>query len=652
MLYDELPLSHKAEMMRVCIKNGITSPEDIRTAYNNYVEGRNIFDGLSESYRRVAAFNKFLAGGKTNNKYSGEDEPTGKMTMRVNQNTVKPVSVSHSSSGYTYNLPELVVTPQANPDDGYRRRVPLYEIQQQKEMNKTINEGMNKAGKVGAAAMAAGMAPYLMGTVASAAPYISKGIGAAVKAMNPSSYTGIFGTGTYTTALGGTGTSLAGALADNALASYYGAEAGKALVDNWGSNSVLGNGANAVYAGLAALPMIPIPKDSELLKRIASGAVKQKELEAHMSKGQATKLVKLSKEPFLTMDQRSERSELLRKYLLKSKGKKGVNDGIEMVRSAQERERAIADPQVAAEKAYRALTNSNEAGVLEDLYQQTRLDYGAPVKWNWYDQGILAEKNIPPRVAVSKALINGVEDTEPIMKRFLQNVSDKDGVIQTTFKKLVDDGVIGVNDSKQWVLASSGERVDPTRYTLNYIMENELKSTNRIPYIEKVDNGERHTLIPWHGTNIADETLINAYNNPTGRPLFTTIDDGSKGFNSVKDAYGTGASLPVMRKSPSFELAPLKANGLSHNSNNYGEVGELMDYFNRLPGKAQEVKGVSDVANIKGNTGQRQNEYNYGVGTPDVKFLFNTFNLKGEKGAFTNAEGGYLTIKKKRHDRK
>lgn len=103
-----------------------------------------------------------------------------------------------------------------------------------------------------------------------------------------------------------------------------------------------------------------------------------------------------------------------------------------------------------------------------------------------------------------------------------------------------------------------------------------------------------------------------------------------------------------MLKSPEFELIPLEAHGLSHNSNNYGEAGELMGYFDRLPGKAQRVMDVSDVKNIKGNKGLPQNEYNYSTGTPDVKFLFNTFNLRGEKGAFTNAQGGYLTIKNKK----
>ena len=45
-------------------------------------------------------------------------------------------------------------------------------------------------------------------------------------------------------------------------------------------------------------------------------------------------------------------------------------------------------------------------------------------------------------------------------------------------------------------------------------------------------------------------------------------------------------------------------------------------------GRAREVLDVSDSRNIRGNTGQRQNEYNYGTGTPNIGFLLNTFDLE------------------------
>ena len=60
------------------------------------------------------------------------------------------------------------------------------------------------------------------------------------------------------------------------------------------------------------------------------------------------------------------------------------------------------------------------------------------------------------------------------------------------------------------------------------------------------------------------------------------------------------------------------------------------------------VKAVSDARNIPGNTGQRQNELNFGTGTPNVGFLLNTFDLEYPAdlvGPFQGyKKGGRLTI--------
>ena len=52
--------------------------------------------------------------------------------------------------------------------------------------------------------------------------------------------------------------------------------------------------------------------------------------------------------------------------------------------------------------------------------------------------------------------------------------------------------------------------------------------------------------------------------------------------------------------------------------------------------------------NIKGNTGQRQDELNFGTGTPDVGFILNTFDFKNPVsvvGPFQGyKKGGRLTI--------
>lgn len=81
MKYNELSAVQKAQIANICRKNDITRPEDIEKAYNNYVEGKSIFDGLSEGYQRASAFGKFLANG--GHIYDGDTEPTQQMDSRL-----------------------------------------------------------------------------------------------------------------------------------------------------------------------------------------------------------------------------------------------------------------------------------------------------------------------------------------------------------------------------------------------------------------------------------------------------------------------------------------------------------------------------------------------------------------------------------------
>jgi len=89
--------------------------------------------------------------------------------------------------------------------------------------------------------------------------------------------------------------------------------------------------------------------------------------------------------------------------------------------------------------------------------------------------------------------------------------------------------------------------------------------------------------------------------------LFTSIDDGSKGFSPLTQAYKRtkfGTSLPIATKASPIEITEplISENGL-HGSNNFGDVGELLSHFDKLGGRAQKVIDVSDARNIKGNTG-------------------------------------------------
>ena len=377
-----------------------------------------------------------------------------------------------------------------------------------------------------------------------------------------------------------------------------------------------------------------------LLDRIASGSISKTALTREgLSQTQADKLIKYSKERFLTDSQKFEMNELLVKYMKKAKGKKDSNITITKAQQMDE------DLVKKNKRIYDNIMKSKSAQTLQEIAEKTEKDYGAPVKWNWFDQGILAKENIPVQVAVGKAMINGVEDTQPIMLRFLNNMASE--TIQKTFKELVDKGYLKAING-QWVTPTKTGTflvVDPTRYTLNFMMSKMGNNTNRINYVlRRTSNGEKTTNIPWHGTTYGDQNLFTRYDNATTRPLFTSIDNGKEGFQNVKNAYGRPTKIPVMRKIKKYEQEePWEARlGASHGSNSYDNKGELMTWFETHPRKSQEVIDVSDVADIPGNTGKAQDEYIFGINTPDVKFLLNTFNFNGEKGAFTLKFGGKL----------
>ena len=74
-------------------------------------------------------------------------------------------------------------------------------------------------------------------------------------------------------------------------------------------------------------------------------------------------------------------------------------------------------------------------------------------------------------------------------------------------------------------------------------------------------------------------------------------------------------------------------------SNAFDGEGELFEYFRgRGSNKARQVIDVSDARDIKGNTGQRQNEYNFGPGTEDVKSIWNTLDFEPTQ-IIRNADG-------------
>lgn len=301
-----------------------------------------------------------------------------------------------------------------------------------------------------------------------------------------------------------------------------------------------------------------------------------------------------------------------------------------------------------AKKLYKSIKDKYTKE-LDELNNKVKADNnGSGIDWNWYNQGILGESNIPVKVATSPVYdprAGGIIDQRSLMERFYQNILNNEGIIQKTQKYLIDKGIIVPYEGK-WVYQAPGresrELIDPSRFILNWILENVLKSTNRVPFLRRPE--QQGTLIPYHSTPIGDKSLTRVFSDPSKRTLFTSVDDGSKGFSPLTQAYKKtkfGTSIPVATKAQpiEFEEPLVSENGL-HGSNNFGEVGELLGYFDKLGGRTRKVIDVSDSRNIKGNTGQRQNEYNFGPGVPDIMSLLHTFDFYKGAGPFIGYKKG------------
>lgn len=115
--WDKLPMSEKTDVIKVCVHNGITSLQDIRTAYNNYKGGRNIFEGISDYSQKASEFGNFLAGGGEityGKPYYSYDENGRKIDDTLNYNATFPEVVI---------IPDSQKSPaQRNADERFRQR--------------------------------------------------------------------------------------------------------------------------------------------------------------------------------------------------------------------------------------------------------------------------------------------------------------------------------------------------------------------------------------------------------------------------------------------------------------------------------------------------------------------------------------------------
>ena len=133
--WDELPMSEKADIMKSCIRNGIISPQDIRTAYNNYAAGRNILERIPDYQANAIEFGNFLAGGgiKYGKPYYSYDDEGRKVEGVINYNATLPETVI---------IPDSRKSPaQRNEDERYRQRY-LRDYAKQQSMDYTTRQSI------------------------------------------------------------------------------------------------------------------------------------------------------------------------------------------------------------------------------------------------------------------------------------------------------------------------------------------------------------------------------------------------------------------------------------------------------------------------------------------------------------------------------
>lgn len=123
--WDELPMIEKTDIIKSCVRNGIMSLQNVRTAYNNYVAGRNILEGIPDYQANATEFGNFLAGG--GRKDSGEKVVVHQPYYAYDRNGRKIDDTLYYNVDVA--LPEVTVIPdsmkspaQRNADERFRQR--------------------------------------------------------------------------------------------------------------------------------------------------------------------------------------------------------------------------------------------------------------------------------------------------------------------------------------------------------------------------------------------------------------------------------------------------------------------------------------------------------------------------------------------------
>ena len=562
-----------------------------------------------------------------------------------------------SSYGEEYKYPvthmnELVVTPNGTElgsvtsDAMLDNLVNTYMQRQVKDkkdlsnMVRHIHSGTETAAKW--------LTPLVTAPVAATLPWGTVGRGAAKgleflgKAMTPSSYSGLFGSGVYTTPLGGTNASLLGTLADTGLASYYGSGIYNAIKDKPTLQ-------NVTEAALMGVPVVGSAVQAEkssisvakLLYKLQKGTLTENELKALGAPQKDIQWLMKNYETlrYSTGGNRNKLNAVFERIVAKANGVKGARSR-EAIRAAEIEE--IPTNPAARRKYFEKKANAireQYIDQIEENSERTGLDWD-----DMYQIGMGAMSAMSPEVKMSPVRF---DKKTPFLKRYYDNVLEviKPGGFQD---QILESGLLRKNSQNQWEGLVEGKyvKVNPVDYVKTQLakskgMDVELPSRGITKSINKLGDEVIGYNYPMHGTRVEMPTYLTNPNKFPGKKGYWTIiadtDASTSDLPGFFKGGRHGVSVPFFRL-PKYEGEIMRHQGIGSSNSWNGTGKSLRDIMGERKREILRPVNVSDT-----HAPGAVNEYDFGPDVPDAKSLWNTLDFQSGAGplAFISNQKNY-----------
>lgn len=536
--------------------------------------------------------------------------------------------------------PEVVITP-----DNNKPKLTYQEYMQNKKLKESL-KNRDTAGKIGTVAMAAGLAPVMLGTTSYVLPQIVRGLTTFGRFMTPSSHQAIFGTGPYKTALGGTNASTAGAIADNALFSLGATSALKTFQDD----PSLGTGISLLASSVTGSPTM-----NSMQVKVYKTLRELQALKAKNQMKQFNKLVETTKAELVNgnfLDGKNAESLLkhpdeffnsswgtknrtyqaiFSKIKENAKGARGANQNIKEAIKLDSANDIPVQLQKIRDFRVKELGNKSYSELVEEANQAIKNKYGIGIDWS--DQAPTVMSAMPDDLKIAKVGFKQGESDNSFLKRYYDNVLKviaPDGIQA----KLLNNGELRVNPkTKQWEgLFEDGKyyKVEPTDYIKTKIAQ---QNGIELGLPKNMKAGADYYL--YHGTR--DETISHLINpndiageNSNGNGGIWTVMRTSKpsSANAIEYFKGSGYSVPF------FRLPKYESDDVNHflknvgSSNSIWGTGEsMLQRVQTNPGRVIRATGVQD-----GTFGGNLIEYIFGKNTKNPKSMWNTLDFEPGAG--------------------